>query len=75
MKKLMFLIAFTGLTYFSFSQVKSLNSTEKPKEHIGNSTAKPLSQSESKPGSKIQVKRKIKEFPIKESYEISPRKD
>jgi DNA polymerase II large subunit len=76
MKALFFSISIFGLSFISFSQVKELNSSEKKKEQVtNNSEAKPLSESNSKPTARVNVKRKIKQVPRKENNEIAPKKD
>lgn len=76
MKTLFFLISIFGMSIISFSQVKELNSSEKKKEQVtNNSVAKPLNQSNNKPSSRVNVKRKIKQVPRKENHEIAPKKD
>jgi hypothetical protein len=76
MKTIFFSISIFGLSFISFSQVKGLNSSEKEKERITNNPkAKPLSQSNSKPSARVNVKRKINQVPRKENHEITPKKD
>lgn len=76
MKTIFFSISIFGLSFISFSQVKELNSSEKKKEHVTNNPeAKPLSQSNSKPTARVNVKQKIKQVPRKENHEITPKKD
>ena len=76
MKTLFFLISIFGMSIISFSQVKELNSSEKKKEQVTNNPGViPLSQSNSKPSTRVNVKRKIKQVPRKENHEITPKKD
>jgi DNA polymerase II large subunit len=76
MKALFLLISIFGISIISFSQVKGLNSNENQKQQVtNNSVAKPLNQSNNKPSSRVNVKRKIKQVPRKENHEIAPKKD
>jgi hypothetical protein len=67
-------ILFLGLSFISFSQVKELSNHDKQKEKVSNnSNEKPLSQSNFRQSSRINVKNKIKQLPRKENYEITPK--
>jgi len=75
MKKYMACLLFTGISFISISQVKSIKSTEKPKEEIKSSTSKSISESQSKPVSRAKISRKVKPVLKRENYEAIPQKD
>jgi hypothetical protein len=75
MKKHIACLLFTGISFISISQVKSLNSVEKPKEEVKSSTTKSISESKSKPVSRAKISRKVKPVLKRESYEVVPQKD
>ena len=67
-------ISLLGLSCISFSQVNEFNSNDKQKEKVSNnSNEKPLSQSNFRQSSRINVKKKIKQLPRKENYELTPK--
>ena len=67
-------IIFLGLSCISFSQVNEFNSNDKQKEKVSNnSNEKPLSQSNFRQSSRVNVKKKIKQLPRKENYELTPK--
>lgn len=69
-------IAFFGLSFNFFAQVKSLNSENKSRVSTTNEfSAKPLSESKSTPTARIKLKQKIKQVPRKENHEIAPKMD
>ena len=65
-------IIFLGLSCISFSQVNEFNSNDKQKVS-NNSNEKPLSQSNFRQSSRVNVKKKIKQLPRKENYELTPK--
>ncbi len=75
MNKLAVSILFCGISLLSISQVKSLNSIEKPKEVQKNSNAKSLSESDKQPVSRAKMTRKVKPVLRRENYEAVPQKD
>jgi hypothetical protein len=75
MKKHIACLLFTGISFISISQVKSLNSVEKPKEELKSSTTKSISESKSKPVSRAKISRKVKPVLKRENYEAVPKKD
>lgn len=75
MNKLAVSILFCGISLLSFSQVKSLNSIEKPKEVQKNSNAKSLSEKDKQPVSRAKMTRKVKPVLRRENYEAVPQKD
>lgn len=75
MKKRIISLAFLGIGFISFSQVKPLNTVEKPKEKVTNSNSKSLSESNNHPSSRAKISRKVKPVLRKENYEVSPQKD
>jgi hypothetical protein len=75
MKKNIACLIFTGISFISISQVKSIKSTEKPKEELKSSTSKSISESQSKPVSRAKISRKVKPILKRESYEVVPQKD
>ena len=75
MKKIFFGIAFCGIGSISFSQVKTLNSVEKPKQESLNPGAKSINESKSQPVSRAKISRKVKPVLRRENYEMSPQKD
>ena len=67
-------IIFLGLSCISFSQLNEFNSNDKQKEKVSNnSNEKPLSQSNFRQSSRVNVKKKIKQLPRKENYELTPK--
>lgn len=69
-------ISIIGLSFISFSQSKSLKSSNNSKEPINKeSIAKPLSESKSKPVSRTNKKNNIIQGSRKEIYEIVPQKE
>jgi hypothetical protein len=75
MKKNIACLIFTGISFISISQVKSIKSTEKPKEELKSSTSKSISESQSKPVSRAKISRKVKPVLKRENYEAIPQKD
>ena len=65
-------ISLLGLSCISFSQVNEFNSNDKQKVS-NNSNEKPLSQSNFRQSSRVNVKKKIKQLPRKENYELTPK--
>jgi hypothetical protein len=75
MNKIAVCILFCGISLLSISQVKSLNSIEKPKEIQKNSNAKSLSEAQYQPVSRAKMTRKVKPVLRRENYEAVPQKD
>ena len=75
MKKIIIGFAFCGIASFSFSQAKSLNTIEKPKQESLTPEAKNINESKSQPVSRAKISRKVKPVLRKENYEVAPQKD
>jgi hypothetical protein len=75
MKKIIIGFAFCGIASFSFSQAKSLNTIEKPKQESLTPEAKSINESKSQPVSRAKISRKVKPVLRKENYEVAPQKD
>ena len=75
MKKIIIGFAFCGIASFSFSQAKSLNTIEKPKQESLTPEAKNINESKSQPVSRAKISRKVKPVLRKENYEVAPKKD
>ena len=75
MKKIIIGFAFCGIASFSFSQAKTLNTIEKPKQESLTPEAKSINESKSQPVSRAKIARKVKPVLRKENYEVAPQKD
>ena len=75
MKKIIIGFAFCGIASFSFSQSKTLNTIEKPKQESLTPEAKSINESKSQPVSRAKISRKVKPVLRKENYEVAPQKD
>lgn len=75
MKEIIIGFAFCGIASISYSQAKTLNSTEKPKQENVNTDAKSINESKSQPVSRVKISRKVKPVLRRENYEVAPQKD
>ncbi|MFM8243901.1 MAG: hypothetical protein ACKN86_13945 [Crocinitomicaceae bacterium] len=75
MKKIIIGFAFCGIASISFSQAKTLNPVEKPKQESLTPEAKSINESKSHPVSRSKISRKAKPVLRRENYEVSPQKD
>lgn len=76
MKNISFCLIVFFIVFHSYSQVNTLNNSNKPKENIiNNSDTKPLSNSNSKGKPRVRESLKRKQTPRKENHEIIPNKE
>jgi hypothetical protein len=75
MKKIIIGFAFCGIASFSYSQAKTLNTVEKPKQESLSPEAKSINEPKSQPVSRTKISRKVKPVLRRENYEVAPQKD
>jgi hypothetical protein len=76
MKRISFCLIVFFLGFQGFSQVKTINHSQNPKENTTvDSKVKPFNNGKSKPTSRVKDSIKRKQIPRKENHEIAPNKE